>query len=226
MIHEILQKYEVTIENIKHVYYRNYTTDSDSPHSKTLFISFAGKIDKYVSSTWFYNQNQFVGNFLFLKNDEENYNSYSDDKFYRLIKYYIDHFQITKLITYGPSMGGIASLVYGLKFNADIIIAIDPNPINYDYNNLLNLIQTYPDNYNFKNKIYINYTFINDFNTIPIWTELIIKQLQLKNILLFIQPFRSIEHLSFIPSKEYLISIIDQLFPLKVTNYETVTKWI
>jgi hypothetical protein len=151
MINEIIQKYELTLENVKHVYYRNYT---DSVDSKTLFISFAGKIDKYVSSTWFYNQNQFVGNFLFLKNDEENYNTYSDDKFYRLIKHYIDHLQITKLITYGPSMGGIASLVYGLKFNADIIIAIDPNPINYDYNNLLYQIQTYPDNYDFKNKIY------------------------------------------------------------------------
>ena len=45
-----------------------------------------------------------------------------------------------------------------------------------NYNNLLYQIQTYPDNYDFKNKIYINYTFINDFNTIPSWTELIIKQ--------------------------------------------------
>jgi len=225
MINEILQKYEVTLENVKHLYYRNYTNNSDSPDAKTLFISFAGKIDKYVSATWFYNQNEFIGNFLFLKNDEENYNTYSDDKFSKLIKHYIDHLQITKLITYGPSMGGIASLVYGLKFNADVIIAIDPNPINYDYNNLLYQIQTYPDNYDFKNKIYINYTFINDFNTIPSWTELIIKQLQLKNMLLLVQPFRSIEHLFFIPSKQYLINIINQLSQLKVTNYTAVNKW-
>ena len=220
MINEILQKYEVTLENVKHVFYQNCLNNN------TLFISFAGKIDKYVSSTWFYNQNQIMGNFLFLKNDEENYNTYNDDKYYRLIKHYIEKLQITNLITYGPSMGGIASIVYGLKFNANVIIAIDPNPVDYDYNHLINLIKTYPDNYDYKNKIYINYTFINDFNTIPPWTNDIIKQLQLKNMILTIQPFRSIEHLAFIPSKDYLIDIIHKLNGIKVTNYTHVTKWI
>lgn len=219
MIHEILQKYEFTLENVKHVFYSNC-------NNNTLFISFAGKIDKYVSSTWFYNQTDFLGNFLFLKNDEENYNTYSDDKYSRLIQHYINHFKITNLITYGPSMGGIASIVYGLKFNANVIISIDPNPVNYDINKLLDIIKTYPDNYDFKNKIYLNYTFINDFNTIPPWTEAIIKQLILKNMILTIQPFRSVEHLAFIPSKEYLTTIIRDLEKWKVTNYTSVVKWI
>jgi hypothetical protein len=219
MINEILEKHEITLENVKHVFYSN------SLNSNTLFISFAGKVDRYVSATWFYNQQELQGNFLFLKNDEENYNTYSDEKYYRLIKHYIDNLQITNLITYGPSMGGIASLKYGLQFNANMIIAIDPNPVNYDYNMLLNQIKTTPDDYDYKNKIYINYTFINDFNTLPQWTEEIIKQLQLKNVILTIQPFRSIEHLAFIPSKEYLIDIINKLDSLKVTNYTHITKW-
>ena len=219
MIQEILQNYEVTLENVKHVFYQNCL------YHQTLFISFAGKIDKYVSSTWFYNQTDFMGNFLFLKNDEDNYNTYNDEKYYRLIKHYIDKLQITKLITYGPSMGGIASIVYGLKFNADVIIAIDPNPINYDHYHLLDQIKTYPDNYDYKNKIYINYTFVDDFNNIPHWTNDIIKQLQYKNMILTVQPFRCIEHLSFIPSKKFLINIINHLDALKVDNYTSVMKW-
>lgn len=220
MINEILERYEVTLENVKHVFYTNCL------ESKTLFISFAGKIDKYVSATWFYNQSNLSGNFLFLKNDEENYNTYSDEKYYHLIKHYIDRLQINNLITYGPSMGGIASLKYGLAFNASMIIAIDPNPINYDYNQLLNQIQNMPDNYDYNNKIYINYTFINNFFTLPPWTDEIIKQLQLKNVILTIQPFRSIEHLSFIPSKEFLIDIINKLQYLRVTNYTNTNNWI
>jgi hypothetical protein len=34
MIHEILQKYEVTLENVKHVFYQN------CHNNNTLFISF------------------------------------------------------------------------------------------------------------------------------------------------------------------------------------------
>lgn len=219
MINEILEKYEITFHNVKHIFYSN------SLNSNTLFVSFAGKIDKYVSATWFYNQSEFIANFLFLKNDEENFNTYNEEKYYHLIKHYVDHFQITNLITYGPSMGGLASLKYGLIFNANMIIAIDPNPVNYDYNILLEQIKNMPDNYDYKNKIYINYTFINDFNTIPPWTEEIMKQLQLKNVVLTIQPFRSTEHLSFIPSKQYLIDIINKLDCLKVTNYTNVSKW-
>jgi hypothetical protein len=122
-------------------------------------------------------------------------------------------------------MGGIASLKYGLLFNANMIIAIDPNPINYDYNHLLNQIKNMPDNYDYNNKIYINYTFIHNFYTIPPWTDEIIKQLQLKNVILTIQPFRSMEHLSFIPSKEYLMDIINKMQNLKVTNYTNINNW-
>lgn len=221
MINEIIDNYEITLENVKHIYYSNCKENNNN----ILFISFAGKIDKYVSSTWFYKQSEFIGNFLFLKNNDENYNSYFEEKFFRLIKYYIDKLKITKLIMYGPSMGGIASLIYGLQFNADIIISIDPNPVNFDYNILLNQIKSYDEQTNYKNKIYINYTFINDFETIPIWTKEIISQLQLKNCITTIQPFRSLEHLAFIPSKEYLINIIKQLDNLNVSNYSNIMKW-
>ena len=70
------------------------------------------------------------------------------------------------------------------------------------------------------------YTFINNFFTLPPWTDEIIKQLQLKNVILSIQPFRSIEHLSFIPSKEFLIDIINKLQYLRVTNYTNTNNWI
>jgi hypothetical protein len=219
MIQNILTNHETTLENVKHVFYSNSQND-------TLFISFAGKIDKYVSVTWFYNQYDFQGNFLFLKNDEENYNTYNDDKFMRVIQHYISKLNIKNIITYGPSMGGIASIVYGLKLNANLIISIDPNPINYDYKILLNQIINHENNYDYKNKIYLNYTFINNYDTLPQWTDEIINELKLKNVVLTIQPFRCIEHLSFIPTKEFLIDIIRNNVNFKVRNYVDSTKWI
>lgn len=219
MIQNILTNHETTLENVKHVFYSNSQND-------TLFISFAGKIDKYVSVTWFYNQYDFQGNFLFLKNDEENYNTYNDDKFMRLIQHYIGKLNIKNIITYGPSMGGIASIVYGLKLNANLIISIDPNPINYDYKILLNQIINHENNYDYKNKIYLNYTFMNNYDTLPQWTDEIIKELKLKNVVLTIQPFRCIEHLSFIPTKEFLIDIIRNNVNFQVRNYVDSTKWI
>jgi hypothetical protein len=217
MINEIIGKHERTLENIKHVFYSNCANN-------TLFISFAGKVDKYVSVTWFYNQFDFLGNFLFLKNDED-YNTYQDNNYEKLINHYMTSLKITNLITYGPSMGGIASITYGLKFNANIIISIDPNPINFDYRILLEQIRNYDNNYDFKNKIYLNYTFLNDFDTLPSWTEEIISELKKKNIVTTLQPFRSIDHLFFIPSKEYLLDIIKAQSLLKVKNYSNPVKW-
>ena len=218
MIDHILQNHEQTLEGVKHVFYCNGKSD-------TLFISFAGKIDKYVSVTWFYNQSDYVCNFLFLKNDE-NYNTYNEEKYNKLIQYYIKYLNIKEIITYGPSMGGIASIFYGLKLNASVMISIDPNPINFDYNILLNEIRNSNNNYDYKNKIYINYTFINDFHTLPEWTEKIINELKLKNVILTLQPFRSIEHLHFIPSKEFLMDIIRTNLLLKVKNYKDPVTWI
>jgi len=218
MIEHILKNHELTLEGVKHVFYNNAVSD-------TLFISFAGKIDKYVSVTWFYNQTEFLGNFLFLKNDE-NYNTYNEEKYYNLIQHYVNQLNIKDVITFGPSMGGIACIMYGLKLNATLMISIDPNPINFDYNILLHDIRNSNNNYDYKNKIYINYTFINNFETLPEWTEKIINELKLKNVILTIQPFRSIEHLHFIPSKEYLMEIINANKMLKVKNYTNTTNWI
>ena len=218
MIQEILKNHEITLENVKHVFYSNC-------NNNTLFISFAGKIDKYVSSTWFYNQFDILGNFLFLKNDEEGYNTYNEEKYYALIQYYMDKLQITNLITYGPSMGGIASIMFGLHFKANLMISIDPNPINFDYNILLEQIRNYPNDYDYKNKLYLNYTFINDFDTLPEWTEHILQEFKKKNMICTIQPFRSVEHLSFIPSKEFLKDIIRTHSKLEVKNYVDSSKW-
>jgi len=217
MINDIIGKHERTLENIKHVFYSNCANN-------TLFISFAGKVDKYVSVTWFYNQFDFLGNFLFLKNDYD-YNTYQDDNYEKLINHYMTSLKITNLITYGPSMGGIASMIYGLKFNANIIISIDPNPINFDYRILLEQIRNYDNNYDFKNKIYLNYTFLNDFDTLHSWTEEIINEFKKKNMVTTLQPFRSIDHLFFIPSKEYLLNIIKAETLLQVKNYSNPGKW-
>jgi len=218
MIQEILHNHEITLENVKHVFYSN-------SNNTTLFISFAGKIDKYVSSTWFYKQFNILGNFLFLKNDEEGYNTYHEAKYYSLIQYYINKLHITNLITYGPSMGGIASLMFGLHFKANLIISIDPNPVNFDYSILLEKIRDYPNDYDYKTKIYLNYTFINDFDTLPECSDQIIQEIKKKNMIFTIQPFRSVEHLSFIPSKEFLNDIIKFYNKLQVRNYVDVTKW-
>lgn len=218
MIHEILQNHETTLENVKHVFYSN-------SNNGKLFISFAGKIDKYVSVTWFYNQYEFLGNFLFLKNNE-NYNTYNEEKYEKLIKYYIEKLNIHKLITYGPSMGGIASIMYGLKFNADIIISIDPNPIEFDYHILLDQIRNYTNNFDYKTKIFLSYTFLNDYETLYPWTIDIIDELKMKNLLVTLHPFRCIEHLSFIPSKDFLTDIIKLNDGLKVRNYTQPAQWI
>ena len=218
MIQEIIRNHEITLEDVKHVFYSNC-------NNNTLFVSFAGKIDKYVSVTWFYNQFDTLGNFLFLKNDEEGYNTYQDAKFYKLIKHYMDKLNVTNLITYGPSMGGVASIMFGLHFNAKQMISIDPNPINFDYNILLEKIRSHPNDYDFAHKIYLNYTFINNFETIPEWTKKIIDELKNKNMICTIQPYRSIDHLSFIPSKDYLKDIIRFQGQLQVKNYDDVTKW-
>jgi len=217
MIQEILANHETILENVKHVFYSNQDNNQ-------LFISFAGKIDKYVSVTWFYNQCDFLGNFLFLKNDE-NYNTYYEEKYETLIHHYIDKLKIRRLIMYGPSMGGIASILYGLKFKADIIISIDPNPINFDYRILLDEIRNYDNSFDYKTRLFLSYTFMNDYNTLCPWTNDIIEELKLKNMLVTLHPFRCIEHLSFIPSKEFLMEIIKANQGLKVKNYTQTNQW-
>ena len=221
MIQDILECNEIEKCNVTHVFYQNCD-------NKTLFISFAGMIDKYVSVTWFYNQMDILGNFLFLKNHPD-YDSYMNDNCDNLIKDYIDRLKIEKIIMYGPSMGGIGAIHYGLKYKADIIIAIDPNPINFDYNILIEQIKEFnpDDTLAFKHNFFLNYTFIDDaFNEKPEWTEEIIKELEKKNILLMLQPYCSTTHLEFIPSKDFLFSIIQLFLLTNVGNYSEVKNWM
>jgi len=219
MIEEILEVHEIEVCNVKHVYYQN-------EDNRTLFVSFAGMIDKYVSVTWFYDQLNLQGHFLFLKNDPD-YDSYMNQDYENLLKDYIDRLKINKLIMYGPSMGGIGAIYYGIKLKADCIIAIDPNPINYDYNELTELISETDFGKEYKTKFFINYTFIDeDCEEKPEWTESIINVLQKKNVLLNLQPFRSNNHLEFIPSKDYLLNIIQLLLYIDVSSYKQTKEWV
>ena len=211
MINDILKKHEIELYNKKHIFYNNSNND-------TLFIAFAGKVDFYVNSTWFYNNDKVKGHFLFLKNDPD-YNTYTDKSYKSLIQYYIIKYKIKNVITYGLSMGGIASIYYGLLFKAKLIISIDPHPINYDINQLYELIDKTKFNYE---KIYINYTFYdkNTKNNIPAHTNIIIQKLMLKNVLLTVQPYISKIHLDFITSKEYLYEIINKFVMINVIKYK------
>ena len=213
MIDEILKKHSKNIYNIEHLFFNN----NNDVNNNRLFISFAGKVNFYVNPTWFYYNKKVVGNFLFLKNDNE-YNTYSDDAYQKIIQYYKEKYEITTLISYGLSMGGIASLYYGIIFKANLTISIDPHPIQYSMDNLYNLIEKTEFNYE---KIYINYTFnqIDSSLHIPIHTEQIIQKLLHKNILLTIQPYISSSHLDFVISKQYLNDIIIKFLSLKVEKY-------
>lgn len=211
MINDILKKHELELFNKKHIFFNNDVND-------ILFIGFAGKVNFYVNSTWFYNNNKVNGNFLFLKNDPD-YNTYNDKSYKELIQYYIDKYDIKNIITYGLSMGGIASIYYGIVFKAKLIISIDPHPINYNIHHLYQLI----DDTNFSyEKIYINYTFYdnNTKNNIPNHTNIIIQKLLSKNVLLTIQPYISKIHLDFITSKEYLYEIINKFITINVEKYK------
>ena len=212
MSFEQIKKFEYSRYNIKHIFYNN------NKKNDTLFISFAGKVDFYVNSTWFYKNDKINANFLFLKNDD-NYDTYQNNNYLNLINYYISKYDIKKIITYGLSMGGIASIYYGVLLKADLIISIDPHPINYNIHTLYNLIDK--TNFNFQ-KIFINYTFYDNStkNNIPNHTNIIIEKLLLKNIFLTIQPYVCTKHLSFIPSKEYLINIISTLSTKIVENID------
>ncbi len=210
MINDILKKHELILFNKKHIYYGNC-------NNNRLFISFAGKVDFYVNSTWFYNNNKVKGHFLFFKNDPD-FNTYKDKSYKSIIQYYIVKYNIKNIITYGLSMGGIASIYYGILFKAKLMISIDPHPINFDVKQLYDLI----DKTNFKfEKIYLNYTFYDakTKNNIPNHTNIIIQKLMLKNVLLTIQPYISKIHLDFITSKEYLYDIINKFIMINVSNY-------
>ena len=213
MIYEILTKHTHIQYNIEHLFFNN----NNDVNNNRLFISFAGKVNFYVNPTWFYYNKKVVGNFLFLKNDNE-YNTYSNDAYQKVIQYYIEKYKITTLISYGLSMGGIASLYYGIIFKANLIISIDPHPIHYSMDNLYQLIEKTDFNYE---KIYINYTFnkIDSSLQIPIHTEKIIQKLLHKNVLLTIQPYISSSHLDFVISKQYLNDIIIKFLSLKVEKY-------
>ena len=197
----------------KHVFYNN-------TNSRLLFISFAGIVKRYVSVTWFYNK-ELEGNFLFLKDDENNFSTYNDIRYDKIILHYLQTYNIEKIVMYGASMGGMAAIDYGLKFQADLVIAIDPQLISYNINNILEKIRCY-GNTEKHPKFYINYTFtkIDEQKVIPRDTKQIIDSLSTRFIT-FLHPYPSFKHIAFIPSKTYLINIINMFLNLNITNYNS-----
>ena len=219
-IDKILENHEFTLLETKHVYYTFGNSDS-------MFISFAGVTTRYVSVTWFFEQKDFNYHCLFLKDDPV-FNSYNDIKYRKIINHYARKFNIKRFIVFGPSMGGIGALRWGLKLRSDDfkligIISIDPQPWRFNNNLLVNEIK----NGNFKDypKIFLNYTFKDANNVLHPYTDNIIKALQCKSCLLILQPYKSTKHLDFIPSKEYLIDIINSMENLKIEKYDSFQKW-
>ena len=217
-IQEILSKHEFNLFGLKHIYY-NFS------NSDVLFISFAGALPRYVSSTWFYKEKDYY-HCLFLKNDP-NYNSYNDDKYGKIIMHYVNKFKIKKFITYGPSMGGIASIYWGLKLNNENlkllgIVSIDLRVINFDKNIVLDLIKKM----NITPLIYLNYTFKDLENRIIDENiNSIISEFQKKNCLLMLQPTESDKHLDFIPSKSYLKNLVKIIKIWKISNHFSFKAW-
>jgi hypothetical protein len=220
-IYEILENHIHHIENVEHIFY-------STGQSNMLFVSFTGAINNnaYGAVTWFWKNPNISGHFLFLKDDLSNYTTYNNEAYSKIIRHYMDKHNIQKLITYGPSMGGAASIIYGLKFKADLILSIDLKLVNYELSDVLKQIQTMENEY--QPKIYLNYTFSKleeDIAILPPSTEKIIQAFMQKNVILSLHPYRSTEHLAFIPSKEYLIQIIQAFSSLKMTNYYSFDKW-
>ena len=219
-IKEILSRHEFNLFGIEHVYYNFSKSD-------TLFISFAGAVPIYVSSTWFYKEKNFF-HCLFLKNDPI-YNSYNDDNYGKIIMHYVNKFKIKKFVTYGPSMGGMASIYWGLKLNnANLkllgVVAIDLRVKNFDINIVLDLIK----NMNINPIIYLNYTFpdIKKKEKRPSGIDPIISEFQKKNCLLMLQPTESSKHLEFIPSKSYLKYLVKIIENWKISNHFSSKAWI
>ena len=215
MIDEILKYHEREKYGIKHVFYKNKEKDF-------LFISFSGKVDFYCNVSWFYRNNDVDGCFLFLKNDPD-YDTYTNESYLDLIKFYCEQYQVKNIMTYGLSMGGIASIHYGLSLNAFAILSFDPHPIKYDLLKLYELIDNYDFDYE---KIFINYTLsgVESDTKIPIHTLNILNKLSKKNVFLTVQPYLSPNHLDFIPSKEYLLNIINMFNDVKVINHDKKIK--
>ena len=221
LIQEILQHHENELFDTRHVFYSN------SKENPLLFVSFAGyKVEKYVSVTWFYQQNELLGNFLFLKDDAHNYSTYNQHKFIHLIQHYIGVTGATTTVFYGPSMGGMAAIRIGMHLNADLVIAIDPQLIHLDLGMFLHEIE-HTENHH--TRFYINFTFLEDSRNgrweIPYDTKKIMDELQRKFMVLS-HPYSSLQHLAFIPTRDYLVGIIGFYKNLHVKNhFPNVKNW-
>ena len=110
-----------------------------------------------------------------------------------------------------------------MVYYAYAILSFDPHPIKYDLLKLYELIDNYDFDYE---KIFINYTLsdVESDTKIPIHTLNILNKLSKKNIFLVVQPYLSSNHLDFIPSKEYLINIINMFDKVKVINHDKKIK--
>lgn len=199
MIQEILANHEVSLFDTPHVYY-NF-----SGENKGLFVSFAGAVDRYVGVSWFYRDTDFGLHCLFLM-DSPPYSTYSDERFVRLIRHYVALLGVERLVFYGPSMGGVAALYHGLELRADLVIAVDPEPVAFDVQLLTGRVDGLLGQ-DWAPRLYLNYTFTKDWE-IPAHTRALIDALTHRNCIVTIHPYRDTRHLAFIPSKRYIAELI------------------
>ena len=141
--------------------------------------------------------------------------------------HYVNKFKIKKFITYGPSMGGLACIYWGLKLNNNNLkllglISIDLRVVNFDKNIVLDLIKKM----NITPVIYLNYTFKDTKNgIINEDIKSIINEFQKKSCLLMLQPTESEKHLEFIPSKSYLKNLVKIIKIWKISNHYSFKAW-
>ena len=177
--------------------------------SDTLLVIFAGKLNHFICTSWFYNCDKY--SILFLK--DENENTYIDDDFYNII--YDAKSDKKHIIFFGVSMGSVAAITIGYKLNPALIICVDPEPINYNLDAFFSK--------NKKKKIKNIHLFCS--NTEDDKQRLDKYLPDYRNITnSFTVEYKStIGHISFIPTKEYIDSLIK--YYLEKNNLQYLSSW-
>uniref|UniRef100_A0A6C0F5P3 Alpha/beta hydrolase n=1 Tax=viral metagenome TaxID=1070528 RepID=A0A6C0F5P3_9ZZZZ len=159
---------------------------------RTLYIIFAGAIDKFVCISWFY---EIDYNCLWIK-DTQPYMSYTNPEFSILIDKYSQMYN--NVVMFGMSMGGIGALIHSQNItNCNAVIAIDCEPRGINEDDALNLITNV-------NKCKIHLISCSNQDEQIFHNKLAQK---FNNVIIEKCPRK--EHLSNIPSKKYLIALFD-----------------
>ena len=177
--------------------------------SNTLLVVFAGKLKQFICTSWFYNCDKYT--VLFLKDDDEN--TYQHDDFYNIIN---DAKSDKKnVIFFGVSMGSVAAIKIGYQLNPDLIICVDPEPINYNL-----------DDFFTKDKIKkiqnIHLFCSNSKDDKQRLEKYLPDYIKITNS--FTVEYKStVGHISFIPTKEYIDVLIK--YYLEKNNIQHLSSW-